>query len=285
MPPSRDRSIARGRPPRHTTYELEIAVVTLGVVTGVYILGMRVADTAPGALFGHGLGVIGFLLMLSTEMLYSLRKRARGRAYGRLSSWLQWHIVTGIVGSYMVLLHTAWRFNGLAGVVTLLTIVVVLSGFIGRYVYTAIPRTVDGAEISLADLEAQLVAGATRLEILAPPGSAQTAAPALGLILPLAEPASGPLAAVLARPVLAWRDRAAQRRALAALGRLDQATADELRHLIAERHQLLRQVERLATARRLLALWHTVHIPLGVALFLLSFVHIGAALYYATLLR
>lgn len=274
-----------GRPSRQITYELEIAVVGVGAVTGLYILGMRSMDTAPGALFGHGLGIVGFVLMLCTETLYSLRKRARGRAYGRLSSWLQWHIVMGIVGSYMVLLHTAWRFNGLAGVVALLTAVVVLSGFVGRYVYTAIPRGVDGAELSLADLEAQLATGATRLETLARPGSAPGNAPALSLVPPLATPPGGPLVGLVARPLLAWRDRARQGRALAALGQLDQATANEIRRLLAERHRLLRQVETLAVARRLLALWHTVHIPLGIVLFLLAFVHIGAALYYATLLR
>jgi len=36
---------------------------------------------------------------------------------------------------------------------------------------------------------------------------------------------------------------------------------------------------------RLLALWHSVHIPLGLTLFTAAFIHIGAAIYYATLLR
>jgi hypothetical protein len=273
----------RGRPPRQATYELEIAVVGVGAVTALYVWAMRGLDTAPGAFFGHSLGVVGFLLMLATETLYSLRKRARGRAFGRLSSWLQWHIVMGIVGSYMVLLHTAWRFNGLAGVLSLLTAVVVLSGFVGRYVYTAIPRTVDGAELSLAELEAQLGASATRLEILARPGSSPSAVSLTSLLPPARR--GGPLAAVLARPLLAWRDRAEQRRLLAALGVVDRATVAGLRRALAERQRLLRQVETLAAARQLLALWHTIHIPLGVALFVLAFVHIGAALYYATLLR
>lgn len=274
----------RGRPPRHTTYELEIAVVGVGAVTALYVVAMRGLDTAPGALFGHSLGVVGFLLMLATETLYSLRKRARGRAFGRLSSWLQWHIVMGIVGSYMVLLHTAWRFNGLAGVVSLLTAVVVLSGFVGRYVYTAIPRTVDGAELSLAELEAQLAASAARLEILARPGSSPSAVPLTSLLTPPARHGN-PLVTVLARPLLVWRDRAEQRRIITALGLADAATVAELRRALAERRRLLRQVESLAAARQLLALWHTVHIPLGVALFVLAFVHIGAALYYATLLH
>jgi hypothetical protein len=35
----------------------------------------------------------------------------------------------------------------------------------------------------------------------------------------------------------------------------------------------------------LLALWHTIHIPIGIVLFISAFVHVGAALYYATFLK
>ena len=46
---------------------------------------------------------------------------------------------------YLVVLHAGWKFNGLAGVLTLVTIVVVISGVIGRYIYTAVPRTLVNA--------------------------------------------------------------------------------------------------------------------------------------------
>jgi hypothetical protein len=99
----------------------------------------------------------------------------------------------------MVLLHTSWKFNGLAGATTVLTVIIVFSGFVGRYIYTRIPRTVEGTELST------------------PSGQFQASA--------------------------------------------------------------------LAGARRALATWHAVHIPIGMALFTAAFIHIGAALYYATLLR
>jgi hypothetical protein len=147
--------------------------------------------------FGHSLGIFGFILMLSTETLYTFRKRSRYARWGRLSTWLQIHIVTGIVGPYLVLLHSSWKFKGLAGVVMLLTGIIVLSGFIGRYIYTAIPRTAEGVEIESNDL----------------------------------------------------------------------------------------QLATLVTARKLFALWHTIHIPLGITLFAAAFVHIVAAIYYASLLK
>ena len=73
---------------------------------------------AAGGLVGHSLGIVGFVLMLMTETLYSLRKRAMRRPRGSMRAWLQVHIFTGIVGPYLVFLHSAWSFNGLAGALT-----------------------------------------------------------------------------------------------------------------------------------------------------------------------
>ncbi len=151
---------------------------------------------AAGGLFGHLLGIVGFILMLMTEVLYSFRKRSRRARWGSMEIWLKFHILTGLVGPYMVLLHTSWKFHGLAGAVTLLTLLIVISGFVGRYIYTRIPRTLDGSE--------------------------------------MAEPA---------------------------------------------------KMAALARARRLMAVWYAIHIPIGMALFVAAFFHIGAALYYSTLLR
>jgi hypothetical protein len=113
-----------------------------------------------------------------------------------MSAWLQSHIFMGLVGPFMVLLHSSWKFNGLAGVSMLLTVIIVISGFIGRYIFTRVPRTMEGLEIE---------------------------------------------------------------------GTLSQ--------------------EALKQARRLMALWHTIHIPIGMALFVTALFHIVAALYYATLLK
>ncbi len=181
--------------------EIWFALLTGVMITVIYagIMNLYQAVPAAGSLFGHLIGIVGFLLMLMTETLYSFRKRSRKGRWGNMQSWLQFHIFTGLVGPYMVLLHTSWKFNGLAGVTTLLTIVIVLSGFIGRYIYTRIPRNLDGVELTTPEGESKSTA--------------------------------------------------------------------------------------LARTRRLFSIWHAVHIPIGMALFAAAFIHIGAALYYATLLH
>jgi hypothetical protein len=186
---------------RRSNKEFWLALLAIFVITGIYALVVYATRQVPaaGSLFGHLIGILGFLLMLVTETLYSYRKRSRRARWGSMAAWLQFHIFTGLVGPYMVLLHASWKFNGLAGATTLLTGLIVLSGFIGRYIYTRIPRTLEG------------------LEIATPEGQAQAAG--------------------------------------------------------------------LVRVRRLFSVWHAVHIPLGLALFTAAFVHIGAALYYATLLH
>jgi hypothetical protein len=183
--------------------ELWLSLAAVAGITAMYalIINLTSAIPAAGEFYGHTLGILGFMLMLMTETLYSLRKRSRTRVarWGRMSDWLQFHIFTGIVGPYLVLLHSSWKFNGLAGATMLLTVVIVISGFIGRYIYTRIPRTLDGIEVD--------------------------------------------------------------------------STTGGL------------QASALAQSRRLMALWHTIHIPIGMALFVSAFIHIFAALYCATLLK
>jgi len=54
------------------------------LITGVYgaVIYFTRKIPAAGELFGHTLGIFGFIMMLMTETLYSLRKRSRARIGG-----------------------------------------------------------------------------------------------------------------------------------------------------------------------------------------------------------
>ena len=215
--------------------ELLFALVAVVFITIVYVMMLALTRGVPAAsgVYGHGMGILGFVLMLMTEILYSLRKRWRNYRWGKMARWLEFHIFTGIVGPYMVLLHSSWKFNGLAGIVMLLTGVIVASGFIGRYIYTAVPRSANGIELSLGEIEAQVSRYEEQIQLVS------------GLTVITAE----------------------------------------LRDLTRQRDRLRRQAANLVNARRMLALWHAIHIPIGLTLFALAFVHAGAAIYFASMLH
>lgn len=133
--------------------ELWVSLVAILAITAAYALAYQQRGRFPAAsgLVGHGIGVLGFTLMLMTETLYSIRKQATNARWGSMAAWLKFHMMTGIVGPYMVLLHTSMKFRGLAGVALLLTAVVVISGLVGRYIYTAVPRASGLAETGGSD--------------------------------------------------------------------------------------------------------------------------------------
>jgi hypothetical protein len=68
--------------------ELWAAFIVMVLITALYGVVIFFTRNIPpaGELFGHGLGIVGFLLMLMTETLYSLRKRSRGIRWGRMST-------------------------------------------------------------------------------------------------------------------------------------------------------------------------------------------------------
>lgn len=252
-----------------------LAIVIIGAAYAVVVLTF--GDQPASSLIGHSLGIIGFLMMLMTETLYSLRKRSKRAHFGRMSAWLQFHIFTGIVGPFMVLLHTSWRFQGLAGVVTWMTVVVVASGFVGRYIYTAVPRGMGGAVLAAEVIEQQLKEAELQLQRVSPELRAV-------IFRDDARP-SGAGRLIFGRGLERWRNRRRILRLTRSMSVNLRVDPREIEKLMQKRADLLRQARSLQAARRLLAIWHGVHIPLGMALFASAFVHIAAALYYATLLR
>lgn len=265
-----------------TNSELWWAFAAVAAITAAY-LGVTYAwQVIPPSseLFGHLVGVAGFILMIMTETLYSIRKRSRRARWGRMASWLRFHIFTGIVGPYMVLLHSAWNFQGLAGISLLLTVLIVVSGFVGRYIYTAVPRSMDGAELESDQIKAEM------LDLQAELQSRMQAQPELAQALPeiSGEGATG-AGLIFGR---AWTDWQQRRRWNQAMRKVDaelRQQAGQLEALSLRQQELRRQEASLATARRWLGLWHAVHIPLGFVLFTTAAIHTLMAFYYATLLR
>ena len=120
--------------------ELWWALGVIALATAVYAPFALDGPPPPRGLAGHLLGITGFLLMIFAETAYTWRKKVTREGYGPMRHWLQAHVFAGLVGPYLVLLHTAFEFRGLAGVLSLMVLVVVASGVVGRFAYTAAPK-------------------------------------------------------------------------------------------------------------------------------------------------
>jgi len=266
--------------------ELWISFLIIGIITFIYLIAVALGGSIPAArdFFGHSLGVIGLLLMVMTETLYSLRKRRLNARWGRMASWLNFHIITGLVGPFLALLHTSWKFNGLAGILMLLTVLVVLSGFIGRYIYTAVPRSADGVEIEAAVLERQISDIQAQLNawLATQPEDTRQLATRLSAWAVEKHSQTG---WVFGRGLSDLRFQRQWKTEINRLAPAARAQAAQLEQMLRRQRQLDQQVESLSAVRRLLALWHAIHIPFGMALFTAAGIHIVAAVYFATLMH
>ena len=270
----------------HQNRELWFSFIAIILITLLYLFVTGMLNGIPPAsdFFGHAIGIVGFILMIMTETLYSLRKRSRAARWGKMSNWLDFHIFTGLVGPYLVLLHTSWKFNGLAGIVTLLTVIIVASGFVGRYIYTAVPRTADGIELEASSLSRQIAETDHQVQVLLASGPEKLQALAKQFTGQGIEP-QNQTALIFGRAFSDWRFRQDWRRAKRGLDVDTRAQINQLEKMIERKRTLRRQMNTLASARRMMGLWHAIHIPIGMVLFTAAFIHIIAAIYYATLLR
>jgi hypothetical protein len=221
----------------------------------------------PSGTIGRPLGVAG-LAMMTVPVIYAVRKRwSRAARAGSLKRWLDVHIFCGTVGPVLVTFHAALKFNGVVSVAYWSMVSVMLSGFVGRYLYVRIPRSIRGTELSYAEIESQ---AAAMMNDLAAAG------------VPVGE--LGQLTS--ARGMPSRRTRTAAHRRLVAAG-LDAEQAARVVRVATERAVLLRRLSQLSRTRRWFAMWHVFHLPLVYVMFAIAFVHVALAIYlgYGSLLQ
>lgn len=233
----------------------------------------------------YWLGVAGGSLML-TLFAYPLRKRWKPlRRVGSTRGWFIFHMVTGIVGPWLVLVHCGLRIGSTNAAVALISmLVVVASGVVGRYLYAHVHRGWDGRMTELAEVRERLQTTHDRLL-----ASFSLAPEVHKHLLAFEETAlamgrQGPLQVLLRTGRL---EAAARPKAFALI---DQALAeadglDESRRRRARkgwRHLTrLHMAQTLEAARwqaweRLFAWWHVAHLPFVVVMVLCALVHVVA---------
>ena len=103
---------------------------------------------------GYWLGVAGAVMMLLL-FSYSLRKHLHFmQRWGPVKGWMVAHMMLGIGGPLLILVHSGFEFGSLnAGVALYSMITVALSGVVGRFIYARVNRGLYGELASLSDLK------------------------------------------------------------------------------------------------------------------------------------
>lgn len=229
----------------------------------------------PSGLAGHLLGVGGTLVLFAT-LPYVARKRIRRLSkVGSLPKWLEFHIFCGVFGPILVTLHTAFKFNGIISVAYWSMVLVVVSGFVGRYLYVRIPKSIRGEELSQAEVEER--ARELKRSIAETGLPPAIVARIEGLEETVALRRS--IWKRFAHRLEVRRKAAALRREILALGQSEHFVHEVL-ELAHERSELVRRIARLKKTRALFQTWHVFHRPFVWVMFGVFFIHLAVAIYF-----
>jgi len=229
--------------------------------------------------------------MFAGLFLYPLRKRIKPmQRIGKTRHWLNYHVLLGLTVPVIVTFHSSLKLRGLAGMAYWIMIAIVISGIVGRYLYSQIPRSVSAAELSLRELQEQTEALSRQLhaqEIFSQDELAEM------LELPSSEKAAAMslVRALLTMAILdirrPWRVAALRRRVVSAnerwttLGGLRHTGHEDLERIIDAAHAqswLTAKVLFLHRAGEVFHLWHVIHRPFSYSLVVLIAAHITMVL-------
>lgn len=234
----------------------------------------------PSGGVGQTAGLVAFAIFVFL-WLYPLRKKFKRLAFtGSVGKWLDVHVASALLLPLLLATHAAWRSDGVIGLGLVAMLVVIASGVIGRYLYTRIPRTRSGVELSRDEVAAARHDLMARLAAT----TGMTEATLQGLLsTDAADEQRGIVAAVrrmLLNDVTRRRRRRDLRRRWAAMtgdgshslaGRaLDEAVA------LADREMALdQQVRMLSATHRVFRFWHVAHRPFAVTALVAVIIHIA----------
>ncbi len=245
--------------------EREPLVATTLVIIIFVVWGGEAFHVAPrfaGSPLGGALGVSGALLMLGA-LVHSVIKqvkpiKAAVTRHVSMRTLLAWHVYAGLLGCLLVLLHTGHKFESVLGTsLTALAVLVVFSGFIGRYLMRQIGDDVREKRGLLSRLYEAYDAALERL----------TMEPERRALI-------HPLRSALLRAFLT------ESPATDAPGAMDVGSPVAVARLVGAIADVESAIEARETLKRWFSRWLRLHIVLATALYLLLALHIWSGIHF-----
>lgn len=274
-----------------TAHIIYITIFTLLVILAITILsytGFSYYNTSleerffqeehtslkPSGVLGHGLGIIGSLLIIIGVFSYMARKRVRSlMRFGLVKHWLEFHIFLCTLGPVMVLFHTAFKFGGLVAVSFWSMVAVFLSGIIGRFIYLQIPRTIEGRELSLNEVK-ELKSDVGEIINLAHNLDKES----YQIIVESTKKRVDLLQENFLKRYFRRNreDKTTIRRVKTVLktNQLPQTQYNQIVSLVKNEISLNRRIERLLTMQNLFKYWHVAHLPFALIMLVIMIIHV-----------
>ena len=272
---TRDAGSRLDTPPRASTSSWVLAGGCVALVAGGWGIHEE-SYIRPDEGLGYQLGIVGAVAMLFI-LAYSARKRVSTMAaWGSMQQWFHCHMILGVVGPVLILLHANFQLGSANSSVALVSMLLVAgSGVVGRFLYLKIHHGLYGGRAQLRELLLFLTRtqSVTRpllevfpevVELLADFEARHTAPP---------RSSAGAIWRLLTARL---RTNRLRRRCFA---HLDLVLWEERRATRLYTNRLHRVVS-FTSWERLFRLWHAVHVPLSATLLVTVVLHVIAVHMY-----
>ncbi len=258
--------------------------ILLAEVAALAVLHHYRPEQAGSERYSYLLGWAG-LGSMTVMHVYSLRRRVKAmRTWGRLRTWLHFHIFMGLQGALWVTYHSLHLRDAASvqGINIACVAIVVSSGLFGRYVYALIPKSLAGERLTAKQVEEELHALEGACQAAPTPELAAAAAayekdraPLVGKVSLLRLVGEDLRARRALRDLeRAFRDRGAQRLLAKRTEREDRERIEAFLACVRRRTMLLRRYATFEAADRLFRGWHLLHKPLTYLLAAATLLHV-----------
>lgn len=274
----------------HKIYVWSLIIVGLAVTILLAVDGFTYYNTSiesrffhanhnllkPSGTIGHGLGIVGSLMMILGVVSYMVRKRKpRLLGFGYIKYWLEFHIFLCSVGPVLILYHTAFKFGGIVSISFWSMVAVVLSGVVGRFIYLQIPRSIQGNELEIEDINTMSANLTAKLKLEF--GINGIISERLESISFFHQYKNASLGKSM---VLIFKDYYQSLSLLKIIYKeidnmnLTKRKARQVKSLIKSKIILSRRIGMLRTMQKLFKYWHIAHLPFAIVMFLIMFIHV-----------
>jgi len=229
----------------------------------------------PSGAFGHGLGIVGTLMILFGVVIYIARKRYNFMAKQlRLKYLLEFHIFLCTLGPILILFHTAFKFGGVVSVAFWSMVAVVASGVIGRFIFIQIPRSIEGRELSLNEVKSMKTDLSKTLR-----NSVTMDVEMTRLMESISGGDHAPKAgsSFLSRFFNDRKTIGAIKKQLKQRN-IERKERNSLLQIVKEEISLASKIGRLQTMQKLFNYWHVAHLPFALIMLIVLVIHVGVTL-------
>jgi hypothetical protein len=271
-------SLLTMKPAVHRIYISSMVMILIAVSVYLVYNGYSYYDTSleerfyqadhellkPNGSLGHGMGIVGSFLMVAGVSIYMLRKRWRVLArLGKLKHWLEFHIFLCTLGPILVLFHTSFKIGGLVSISFWSMVAVVVSGIIGRFIYIQIPRTIEGRELSLNEIQgmktdiADILVNRYALD-------------------------KNSLDSIVESTMGNRKERSSVRSIKRSLrgAHLTRPQKSQILKLVKNEISLNNRIDRLQNMQKLFKYWHVAHLPFALVMLVIMVVHVAVSIVF-----